>query len=201
MKDFWVQIQLIWHSHSKYISVPFRNLVHSVLHWGMAVRTILIVHICSLFCWNASHIIHIQIPPTGYVGLIWRGTTVAATSWECHDGWGYFEGTLQHLWQEYRPYSSCVPLAAYPQLEYLQWYSNCSSLNGTASYETYVAGQEESGGVSLKLLVCLAWHLSNLHVGDSIVVGVALFGLREAAIQPWSQKAWSKYFVSMCHDM
>ena len=39
------------------------------------------------------------------------------------------------------------------------------------------------------------------HRGDSIVADVTLFGLWEAVIHPWNQKAWSKYFVSMCPDM
>ena len=39
--------------------------------------------------------VHIQIPPTGYVSLILRSTTVAIASQEYR--WGYYEGTLQLL--------------------------------------------------------------------------------------------------------
>ena len=52
------------------------------------------------------------------------------------------EGTLQLLGQEYHPRSSCSVPSKYPQR-----YSKCSSRSGTGSYETYVAGQEESGCV------------------------------------------------------
>ena len=58
--------------------------------------------------------------------------------------WGFFEGILQPLWQEYWPCSSCSVPSKYPQQ-----YFNCSSLKGTASYETYVAGQEEGGCVGV----------------------------------------------------
>ena len=45
---------------------------------------------------------------------------------------------VQLLWQEYHPCSICSVASKYPQR-----YSNYSSLSGTASYETYVASQEE----------------------------------------------------------
>ena len=48
---------------------------------------------------------NIQIPTTGYVGLIWCSTGVATASWR------NFEGTLQALWQEYL----YAVATAYPQ--------------------------------------------------------------------------------------
>ena len=65
----------------------------------------------------------IWIPPTGYIGLIW----------------GYFEGMLQLLWQEYHACNSCSIPSKYPQ-----WYSN---LQWYCIIWDYVAGQEESGCV------------------------------------------------------
>ena len=62
--------------------------------------------------------------------------------------WGYFEGTLQLLWQEYRACSSCSVSSKY---------STCSSLSGTASYQTYVASQQESGCFHLMDRQYLQW--------------------------------------------
>ena len=46
--------------------------------------------------------LHIQIPTTGYVGLIWRSTTEVTVS--C---WSTTEGTLQLLHARYSCHSSC----------------------------------------------------------------------------------------------
>ena len=84
-----------------------------------STATSLWFHICR---WLMH--LHIQIPPD-----LLRRSHVTKCCWgycKFEYLWGYFEGTLQLLWQEFLACSSCrVP----------------------TTYETYVASQEESGCV------------------------------------------------------
>ena len=67
-------------------------------------------------------------------------------STEATASWSTVEGTLKvhcsNFEWSYHTCSSCSVPSQYPQC-----YSNCSSLIGTVSYETYIEGQEESGCV------------------------------------------------------
>ena len=85
--------------------------------------------------------LNIQIPPTGYVGLIWRSMAEATASLST------VEGALT-----VRSRCYCMqgtPVTVFPQST-LNGTPICSNPSGTASYETCVAGQEESGCVSRK---------------------------------------------------
>ena len=96
--------------------------------------------------WVGGGVWHMICYPTMPINL-WKGaeyTHPDSSEWLHRSHmtqytWGYFEGTLQLLWQEYHAWSSCnVSSTVLP---------TCSSLSGTVSYEAYVASQEESGCV------------------------------------------------------
>ena len=80
---------------------------------------------------KVTSIIHIQIPPTGYVGIIWCSTPENTASWSTTGG------TLRVRWS----YCDRIPVhavaAAYPS-SILNSTPTCSSHNGTVLCETYV---------------------------------------------------------------
>ena len=84
-----------------------------------------------------DHKLHIQIPPTGYVGLLWCNTSEATASWST------VEGTLKVRCSCYDRRTVRAVAAAYHST--LNGTQTCSNPSGTASYETYVVGQKESG--------------------------------------------------------
>ena len=71
--------------------------------------------------------LHIQIPPTGEVGLIWHSTVEATVSWST------IEGTLRVRCSYFYKSTMHAVAAAYPQST-LNGTPTDSSLNGTASY-------------------------------------------------------------------
>ena len=112
--------------------------------WDIRKLSIATVH--TFLSWLWCQWVHIQIPPTGNIGLIWRSTAEATASW------GIVEATLQLLWQEYHAcWSYSIPT------KYPQRYSNCSSLSCPVSYETY--GQKEARCVLLDALSSLCLNL------------------------------------------
>ena len=78
---------------------------------------------------TSFNVIHIQIPSTTYVDLIWCRTAVATASWSTS------EGTLRVLCSYYD--RSCILPSMLLQ--------HCSSHSSTASYKTYIASQKEFG--------------------------------------------------------
>ena len=81
------------------------------------------------------HVYTSRFLPAKYIGLILLGTTEATASWSTVEGALRVRRSTVH-----------ALAAAYPQST-LNGTPTCSILNGTVSYETYVAGQEESGCV------------------------------------------------------
>ena len=91
--------------------------------------------LCTTFWFN----LHIQIPPTGYIGLIWRSIAVATAGVvPLRVLWGYSDTSVTE---------AAYPVAADPEYPHSTLNSTAifSSHIGTALYETHVAGQEESG--------------------------------------------------------
>ena len=112
----------------------------------------------SALFWCDESYIQIQIPPTGYLGLIWCSTAEATLVYR----WGYFEGMLQLLHARYSCHSSCSIPSKYPR----DSSPTCSrSLSSTASFKTYIASQEESG------CVLLNWQRVN---GSQVITQISL---------------------------
>ena len=90
--------------------------------------------------------IHIQVPPTGYVGLILCSTTVATqVAVLLRVLCGYSDATVTKGWAA----TAHAVAAEYPHST-LNGTVTCSSHSSTAYYETYVAG---SGGIWM----CIGW--------------------------------------------
>ena len=77
--------------------------------------------------------VHIQIPPTSYVGLKQHSTAVTTV-----------EDTMRVLSMVDLTRATVHAVAAEYLRSTLSGTSTCSSHSSTALYETYVAGQEES---------------------------------------------------------
>ena len=81
--------------------------------------------------------LHVQIPLTGYVGLILRSTTVAT----------YVRIPLRVLWHYSDRDYTAHPGAVADHHSTHNGTPTCSSYISTALYETHVTGLEDSGGV------------------------------------------------------
>ena len=115
-------------------------------------------HLLEIFA-KITNIVHIQIPPTGYVGLILCSTAVATTSWSTFGSW-----TLcRYCDRSYRTCSSCRVPSWYPHGT-VKGTLTCSSHRCSALYESYVARQEESWCVFL-------WHIPRY-----LILGLGLYG-------------------------
>ena len=110
----------------------FCTLSCSVLMWGTQIYD-------KQYSWfnKSTH----PDSPTSYVGLILCSTAVTIASWRTFDGATVIGATTHAVAAKY-PHSTLHSILT------------CSSLSGTALYETHVAGQEESGCV-LSLLAFL----------------------------------------------
>ena len=76
------------------IMLPKLTAVHEVISHSMVMYDDHHMREIKARLW-----LHIQIPPTGYVGLLFRSSAVATASWSTFEG--YCEGTLiMLLWQK-----------------------------------------------------------------------------------------------------
>ena len=108
------------------------------------------VHPCGL----VLVYLHIQIPPTSYVGLILCSTLwLLQVTVPLKVQWGYSDATVTKGWEA----TAHAVAAEYPHST-LKGTPTCSSHSGTLSYETHAASQEEFGFVwacsILILLIC-----------------------------------------------
>ena len=105
----------------------------------------------TVFMAGELSFIHIQIPQTGYIGLIQCSTIEGTASWNT------VEGTLRVATVPDVPSMQLLQHRTYPQST-LNGTPTAGAFSGTASYETniHVAGQEESG--------CVHWVYLSIHV-------------------------------------
>ena len=132
----WAKCTQLW--PLKHLFIPSFSLGDCIFLNNVPDVQSYLFHVSFIFV-NQGISVHIQIPPDRQ-----RRSHMMQYRWGyCKlEYWGYFEGTLHLPWQLYRSCSNYSVPSKYPQR-----YSNCSSLSVTASYKTYMSGQEESGCV------------------------------------------------------